>query len=115
MSYLEESCEKGSYCHSDEHKVFKVDNIKKIQGVSGSIHTGEERDVRFKLGAKIGECKPQVGAGSLCASPFACIDKFTCIGAGGVEIGTDPHRTGSVNHASGTVRWAVEVDDGICI
>lgn len=115
MSYLEEACAKGAYCHSDKHKVYRVDNSQTIKGDSGSITTGETRDLRFALGTKIGECRPQVGAGILCSSPFACIDNFTCIGAGGVEIGSDPHRTGSVNSASGTVRWAVEVDDGICM
>jgi hypothetical protein len=116
LSYLEESCEKGSYCYSDVHKVFRSDGSgdKIHKGSSGSIRL-RDANPRFALGTKIGECKRQVGAGNLCGSPFACIDNFTCIGAGGVEIGTDPHNSGSVDGPSGSVRWGVQVDDGICM
>lgn len=126
LSYLEESCEKGSYCWSDVHKVYRNDGSSSrsggagdqafnLQGASGSIRIGGGINPRFALGTKIGECKRQVGAGNLCGSPFACIDNFTCLGAGGIEIGTDPRSSGSVDGPSGSVRWGVEVDDGICM
>jgi hypothetical protein len=117
MAHYEDACVKGSYCFHEVHKVYgdKGSGGMDIVGTSGSIHTRDAVDPRFKLGTKIGECVRQVGVGNLCDSKFACLEKFTCIGAGGIEIGTDPRESGAVNGASGTVRWAVDVKEGICM
>jgi hypothetical protein len=112
----DEACAKGLYCFHELHKVYGDTNRGlDIVGTSGSIRTKDDNDKRFRLGTKIGECVRQVGVGNLCDSKLACLDGLSCIGAGGLEIGTDPHGTGSVNGASGTVRWAVDVKEGICM
>lgn len=115
LEYLDEACVRGSYCYSDRHKVYRRDVNNAVQsGSSGTIRLGGS-DPRFSLGTKIGMCRRQVGLGSLCDSPFACINNYSCIGAGGIEIGQDPHGQGSVQGPSGSLRWNVEVNDGICM
>jgi hypothetical protein len=116
LHYLGEACERGSYCWSDKHVVYSTKESRVVNdGSSGVIRVGNSQNPRLLLGTKIGECLRQVGAGNLCNSPFACIDGFTCIGAGGIEIGLDPNSSGSVSGPSGTVSWNVEVNDGICM
>ena len=70
------------------------------------------KNPRFKLGTKIGECIKQVGIRSLCESPYACIDEYTCIGAGGIEIGGHPRGSGEIEGPSATLRWNVQVEKG---
>eukprot|EP00956_Cyclotella_meneghiniana_P009636 scaffold13288_cov47-Cyclotella_meneghiniana.AAC.7 len=84
-------------------------------GHSGKIGTSGSNNSRFKLGTKIGECVKQVGIGSLCDSPYGCIDTYTCIGAGGIEIGGHPHATGAIEGPAATLRWNVQVEKGQCI
>ena len=127
LYYMEEACEKGSYCSSDDHVVIRGSGDGDVRGGGGDdkfnlqhenhslIKTGAANSPRFKLGTKMGICVKQVGVGALCNSPFACIKDFVCTGPGGVEIGADPHTTGAVDGASGSVRWNVDIKEGICM
>ena len=115
LDYLEDACEKGSYCSSDEHIVTRRSNRKVVNkhGSHSKIEVGSDNQ-KFRLGTKIGICKRKVGVGALCNSPFACVKDFVCTGPGGLEIGADLHSEGSVNGASGTVSWVFDLREGIC-
>ena len=125
LYYMEEACENGSYCSSDDHIVTRGGLDGNLRGGgsgkfnhqhgSHSLITTGTDNPRFKLGTKMGICVRQVGVGALCNSPFACIKDFVCTGPGGVEIGAAPHSTGAVDGASGSVRWNVEIKQGICV
>jgi hypothetical protein len=125
LYYMEEACEKGSYCSSDDHIVTRGGSDANGRGRGDGMFVNQHEshslietgidNPRYKLGTKFGVCKRQVGTGALCDSPFACINDMICTGPGGVEIGAAPHSTGSVNGASGSVSWNVDIKEGICV
>ena len=125
LYYMEEACENGSYCSSEDYIVTRGGDDENVRGggkgkfanqhESHSLIETGTYNPRFKLGTNIGVCKRQVGVGALCDSPFACIKDFVCTGPGGIEIGAAPHSTGSVNGASGAVSWNVDIKEGICM
>ncbi|KAL3804874.1 hypothetical protein HJC23_006646 [Cyclotella cryptica] len=121
LSYGEEACESGYYCYSDKGQGTQrgvrgggSDII--LQGSSGTIAVDDSSNARLATRlAGVGMCRPRVGVGSSCASLFACIDGYRCIGAGGMEVGGGPAGGGVVSGPSGVVTWGAEVDSGICM
>jgi hypothetical protein len=132
LAYGLDACASGEYCYSTTTVSSGRGYIRKrdrdlaiISGPSGVIATsnygvtGDDASRARSAAPRmsgVGECRPLVGPGGICNSPYACMIGYLCLGAGGLEVGAAAGVSGVIAGPSGVIEYgnAGVVSTGIC-